>query len=154
MHSDFLNKLTRKIHAEQCLALYSRWWTQQTYAGFQLGLWTVQTSEPTSKTRGNTLLVLLLCNILYCVSYRDNCIRIHTLYRRKMYRCRPITSKEYFSVQCPSFEGSTLINVRYLLIEQHFTKSTSLSPHTSLGSNPGPQWWETNDDHYNVHWLP
>ena len=61
MHGDVPNKLTRKIHAEQCLALYSR-----------LGLSAVQTSEPTSKTRGNTLLVLLLCN----VSYRDNCIGI------------------------------------------------------------------------------
>ena len=63
MHGDFSNKLTRKIHAEQCLALYSR-----------LGLSAVQTSEPTSKTQGNTLLVLLLCNILYHVSHHDNCI--------------------------------------------------------------------------------
>ena len=49
------SKLTRKIHAE-------------------IGLSAVQTSEPTSKTRGNTLLVLLLCNILYHVSHHDNCI--------------------------------------------------------------------------------
>ena len=56
----------------QCLALYSKWWTQQTCACFQLGLSAVQSSEPTSKTRSSTLLVLLLCN----VSYRDNCIGI------------------------------------------------------------------------------
>ena len=65
MHGDFSNKLTRKIHAEQCLALYSR-----------LGLSAVQTSEPMSKTRGNTLLVLLLRNVSYRVSYRDNYIGI------------------------------------------------------------------------------
>ena len=29
MHGDFPNKLARKIHAEQCLALYARWRTQQ-----------------------------------------------------------------------------------------------------------------------------
>ena len=51
MHGDFPNKLTRKIHAEQCLVLYSRWRTQQ---------------------RG----ILLLCNVSYRVSYRDNCIGI------------------------------------------------------------------------------
>ena len=77
LHGDFPNKLARKIHAEQCLALYSRRRTQQTHACFQLGLSAVQTSEPTRKTRGNTLLVLWLCNVLYRVSlYRDNCIRI------------------------------------------------------------------------------
>ena len=76
MHGDFPNKLTRKIHAEQCLALYSIRRTQQTHACFQLGLSAVQTSEPTRKTRGNTLLVLLLYKVLYRVSYRDNCIGI------------------------------------------------------------------------------
>ena len=66
MHGDFPNKLMRIIHAGQCLALYSR-----------LGLSAVQTSEPcTSKTCGNTLLALLLCNVSYRVSYRDNCIGI------------------------------------------------------------------------------
>ena len=71
MHGDFPNKLTRKIHAEQCLALYSRWRTQQTHACFQLGLSAVQTSDPMSKTQG----ILLLCN----VSYRDNCIGIYRI---------------------------------------------------------------------------
>ena len=33
-------------------------------------------SESMSKTRGNTLLVLLLYNVSYRVSYRDNCIGI------------------------------------------------------------------------------
>ena len=46
---------------------------------FQLGLSAVQTSEPTSKTQGNTLLVLLLCN----VSYRDNCIGIRIVSWKK-----------------------------------------------------------------------
>ena len=48
-----------------------RWRTQQTHVCFQLGLSAGQ-PEPMSKTR----LVLLLCNVLYCVSYHDNCIRI------------------------------------------------------------------------------
>ena len=68
------SKLTRKIHAEQCLALYGRWRTQQTHSCFQLGLSAVQTSEPMSKTWGKTLLVLLLCNVSCIVSwqlYRD-----------------------------------------------------------------------------------
>ena len=37
------------------------------HACFQLGLSAVQTSEPMSKTPGNTLLVLLLCNVSYCI---------------------------------------------------------------------------------------
>ena len=78
IHGDFPNKLTRKIYAEQCLALYSRWRTQQTHACFQLGLSAVQTSEPTCKTQGNTLLVLLLY-----VSYWDNCIRIRIVLWKK-----------------------------------------------------------------------
>ena len=41
MHDDFLNKLMRKIHAEQCFVL----WTQQTHACFQLGLSAVHTSD-------------------------------------------------------------------------------------------------------------
>ena len=57
------------------------------HACFQLGSSAVETSEPTSKTRGNGH-VLLLCNVSYCVSYRDNCIGILS-YRGKMYRCRP-----------------------------------------------------------------
>ena len=76
MHSDFPNKLTRKIHAEQCLASYSRWCTQHTHACLQLGLSAVQTFEPTSKTRANTLLVLLLRNVSYRAPYRDICIGI------------------------------------------------------------------------------
>ena len=101
MLSDFLNKLMRKIHAKQCLALYSRWRTQQTHASFQLGLWAVQTSEPKSKTQGNTILVLLLYNVSYRVSYRDNCIEIRILsYRAKMYCCRPtIKCHEYMVVE-------------------------------------------------------
>ena len=70
-----------------CLVLYSRWWTQPTHACIQVSLSAVQTSEPTGKIQAdicdrntpfhsNTLLVLLLCNILYRVSYRDNCIGI------------------------------------------------------------------------------
>ena len=39
----FSEQTDEKNHAEQCLALYSR-----------LGLSAIQTSEPTSKTRGNT----------------------------------------------------------------------------------------------------
>ena len=54
LHGDFPNKLMRKIHAEQCLALYSR-----------QGLSAVQTSEPTSKT----LLVLLLCIVTTVSGY-------------------------------------------------------------------------------------
>ena len=38
MDGDFPNKMTRKIHAEQCLALYSRWRTQ-TRACFQCQLY-------------------------------------------------------------------------------------------------------------------
>ena len=76
MHCDSPNKLQRKSHAAQCLALYSRWQTQQMHVYFQLGLSAVQTSESMSKTQGNTLLVLLLYKVLYCVSYCDNYIRI------------------------------------------------------------------------------
>ena len=56
---------------------------------FQLGLSAVPTSEPTTKTWGNTLLVLLLHNVSYRVSYRDNCIGIRIVDRGKMYHCRP-----------------------------------------------------------------
>ena len=31
MHCDFPNRLTRKMHADQCLTIYWRWRTQQTY---------------------------------------------------------------------------------------------------------------------------
>ena len=93
MHGDFPNKLTRKIHAEQCLALYSR-----------LGLSAVQTSEPTSKTQGNTLLVLL-CNI----SYHDNCVGIRivswksvslqaSLLFGELYTCKGIVANQVFIV--------------------------------------------------------
>ena len=79
MHGNFPNKLTRKIHAEQCLVLYSRWRTQQTHAFFQLGFSAVQTSdaqEATGMFCCNTLLVFLLHNVSYRVSDRDNCIEI------------------------------------------------------------------------------
>ena len=55
-----------------CWAVFSvifGWRTQQTHACFQLGLSAVQTPEAMSKTWGNTLLVLLLCNVSYRVSY-------------------------------------------------------------------------------------
>ena len=95
MHCNFLNKLTRKIHAEQCLALYSRWWTQQMHACFQLGLSAVQTSEPTSKTWGDRHACFAVkCNLSYPASYRDSCIRIlYVSYRREMYRCRPLKNE-------------------------------------------------------------
>ena len=65
------SKLTRKIHAE-------------------IGLSAVQTSEPTSKTRGNTLLVLLLCNVMYRIVYRIvTTVSGYVSFRGKMYRCRP-----------------------------------------------------------------
>ena len=73
----FSKQTDEKIHAEQCLVLSSRWQTQQTHVCFQLGLSAVHTSEPTSKTRGNALLVLLLRNVMYRNMYRDNCIGIH-----------------------------------------------------------------------------
>ena len=44
MHCNFPNKLIIKIHAEQCLALYSRWWTQ-TRACFQQGLSAVDSTD-------------------------------------------------------------------------------------------------------------
>ena len=75
MHSDFPNNLTRKIHAEQCLTLYSRWRTQQTHVCFhvQFQYHVCYRNKP---FHSNTLLVLLLCNVSYCVSYRDICIGI------------------------------------------------------------------------------
>ena len=106
MHGDFLSKLRRKIHAEQCLALYSRWQTQ--HVCFQLGLSAVQTSEPTSKTRGNTLLVLLLCNVSYRIV---TTLSGYVSYRGRMYCCRPtsdmfITICDHFNhvigVACPA----------------------------------------------------
>ena len=70
--------------------LYSRWHTKQMHACFQLGLSAVQTSEPMSKTRGNTLLVLLLCmyRIMYCIVTTVSGY-IYIQYRGKMYCCRP-----------------------------------------------------------------
>ena len=93
--------VTRKIHTEQCLALYSRWWTQHTHACFQLGLSAVQTSEPTSKTWGNrhipcfvenksfdpiAIPFLFCCCVTYCIMYRivTNCIGIYVSYHGKM----------------------------------------------------------------------
>ena len=75
MHGDFQNNLTRKIQAEQCLALYSRWRTQETHACFhvQFQYYVCYRNKP---FHSNTLLVLLLCNVSYRVSYRDNCIWI------------------------------------------------------------------------------
>ena len=40
------------------------------HACFRLGLSAVQTSEPTSKTRGDA--VMMVRNISYSISYRDN----------------------------------------------------------------------------------
>ena len=112
MHGNFLNKLTRKIHAEQCLVLYWRWRTQQTHACFQLGLSAVQTSEPMSKTRGNTLLVLLLCNI----SYRDNYIRIGIVSWKNVslqaYRAGVFCKNNYQKIQSiPSWLSSSNVDV-------------------------------------------
>ena len=69
--------------------LYSRWHTKQMHACFQLGLSAVQTSEPMSKTRGNTLLVLLLCmyRIMYCIVTTVSGY-IYIQYRGQMYCCR------------------------------------------------------------------
>ena len=58
MHGDFLNKLMRKIHAEQCLALHSRAQEQDT-------------------RQYPSCFVVTICNVSYRVSYRDNCIKIH-----------------------------------------------------------------------------
>ena len=70
MHGDFPNKL-----------LYSR-----------LGLSAVQASEPTSKTRGNTLLVLLLLYVTYRIVHCiGTTVSGYVSYHGKMYHCRPIT---------------------------------------------------------------
>ena len=78
MHGDFPNKLTRKIHAEQCLALYSRWRTQQTHACFH-ACFHVQFQYVCYRNKpflSNNLLVLLLCNVSYRDTYRivEKCI--------------------------------------------------------------------------------
>ena len=66
----FRTKWREKSMLSRCLALYSRWQTQQTHTCFQQGLSAVQTwSEPTSNTRGNSLLILLFCNVLYRIVY-------------------------------------------------------------------------------------
>ena len=100
-------------HCSPSFHLYSRCRTQQMHACFQLGLSAVQTSEPMSKTRGNTLLVLLLCNVSYrIVSYRIvTTLSGYVSYRGRMYRCRPtsdmfITICDHFNhvigVACPA----------------------------------------------------
>ena len=58
----------------------------------------------TSKTQGNTLLVLLLCNVSYHVTYRIMYRIVTTAsgyvsYHRKMYRCRPNHSD-----WCPDYQ--------------------------------------------------
>ena len=75
----FSEQTTNKSHAKQCLALHSRWWTQQTQTFFQLGLSAVQTSEPMSKTQGDRHVLLKInhsiaipflfggCYVTYCI---------------------------------------------------------------------------------------
>ena len=103
MHDDFPNKLTRKFHTEQCLALYSRWWTQQTDACFQLGLSAVQTCESTGETWGDWA-----CYVMYHITY---CIMTtvsgYVLYRGKMYHCRPTGYTQ------PTLVASTLMTLWY-----------------------------------------
>ena len=84
MHDDFPNKLTRKIHAEQCLVLYSRWRTQ-THACFQCQLYRLLSPRARHKVTG------MLCNVSYrVVSYRIVTTESgYVSYREEMYRCRP-----------------------------------------------------------------
>ena len=76
LHGDFPNKLMRKIHAEQCLALYSR-----------LGLSAVQTSQPAR----HTAIPFLFCRcVMYCIMYHIvTTVSGYVSYCGKMYRCRP-----------------------------------------------------------------
>ena len=81
MHGNFPNKLTRKIHGEQCLALYSRWRTP-THACFQCQLYRLLSPW----ARYKAIPFFFCCYVMYCivttVSYRI------VLYRGKMCRCR------------------------------------------------------------------
>ena len=72
MHGDLPNKLRKKMHAEQCLALYSRWWTQQTHACFLLFSCTEFWAHKQDTRQYPSCFVVM--NITYRVSYRDNCI--------------------------------------------------------------------------------
>ena len=116
MHGDFPNKLTKKIHAAYCLVLYSRWQTQQTHACFQLGLSAVQTSEPTSNTQGNTLLVLLLCNVSYCVLHRDNCIGIRVV------SWTNVSLQAYFK---QTLLSRSVISLNFKIVQTRFSSYTN-----------------------------
>ena len=85
MHDDFQNNLTRKIQAEQCLALYSRWRTQETHACFHVQF-QYDVCYRNKPLHSNTLLVLLLCNVSYRIV---TTVSGYVSYRGKMYRCRP-----------------------------------------------------------------
>ena len=69
--------------------IYSRWWTQQTCVLPIVGLSTVQTSESTSETWGNTPLVLLLCNDYGIVYGIVATVSGYVSYHGKLYCCRP-----------------------------------------------------------------
>ena len=85
MHGDFPNKLTRKIHAEQCLALYSRWWTP-THACFQCQLYRLLSP----RARHKAIPFLFCCYVMYCIVYRIvTTVSGYVSYRGKMYCCRP-----------------------------------------------------------------
>ena len=64
----FLNKLTRKIHAEQRSALHSRWRTQQTYACFQLACQLYRLLSP--QARHEAIPYLFCCYVTHRIMYR------------------------------------------------------------------------------------
>ena len=85
MHGNFSNKLTRKIHAAQLV--FSIIFKMVDTNACMLPMSAVQTSEPMSKTRGNTLLVLLL-RIVYCIV---TTVSGYLSYRGKMGLLKPQT---------------------------------------------------------------
>ena len=105
MNGNFPNKLTRKTHTEQCLALYSRWQTQQTHACFhvQFQYHVCYRNKP---FHSNTLLVLL-CNISYHIV---TTVSRYVSYCEKMYRCRPKCECFYWPEECETVCCSSFAN--------------------------------------------
>ena len=132
MNGNFPNKLTRTIHAKQCLALYSRWRTQQMHVHctcFQLGLSAAQTSD----AHEQDTVEAFCCYVTYCIV---TTVSRYVSYRGKIYSCRPnqtfvhwlFTPREYLNISITrkrgeGFFGHLILYLRGLVCMGSFTKT-------------------------------
>ena len=88
------DKYTILSHAEQCLALYSRWWTQM-YTCFHFKLYRLLSPRARQEA--------FCCYVIYCIVdvYRIvTTVSGYVSYRGKLFRCRPTKNTKNIPAEC------------------------------------------------------